>query len=63
MEAKIALAHLLMKYDLKLAPGADPKVLDVGFALVPDPTARVMVRRRQEAAPLDLFSVPPVRRK
>lgn len=63
MEAKIALAHLLLNFDLKLAPGTNPKVLDVGFALVPDPTAKVMIRRRKEGAPLDLFRVPTVKRK
>ncbi|KAG6357569.1 hypothetical protein INS49_013446 [Diaporthe citri] len=63
MEAKIALAHLLLNFDLKLAPGTDPKVLDVGFALMPDPTAKVMIRRRQEGAPLDLFRVPLEKKK
>lgn len=63
IEAKIALAHLLLNFDLNLTPGADPKVLDVGFALVPDPTAKVMIRRRQEGPPLDLFRVPPLKSK
>lgn len=63
MEAKIALAHLLLNFDLKLAPGTDPKVLDVGFALVPDPTAKIMIRRRQEGVPLDFSRAAPVRMK
>lgn len=60
MEAKIALAHLLLNFDLKLAPGTDPKVLDVGFALVPDPTAKVIIRRRQEDIPVKLFKSHPM---
>lgn len=63
MEAKIALAHLLLNFDLKLAPGTDPKVLDVGFALVPDPTAKVMIRRRQKDTPVELFKSHPMRKK
>lgn len=63
MEAKIALAHLLLNFDLKLAPGTDPKVLDVGFALVPDPTAKVMIRRRQEDVPVELFKSHPMTKK
>lgn len=63
MEAKIALAHLMLNFDLKLAPGTDPKVLDIGFALVPDPTAKIMIRRRQEGVPLDLFRAQTMKRK
>lgn len=63
LEAKVILAHLLLNFDLKFAPGTDPKVLDVGFALVPDPFAKVMIRRRQEGAPADLFKVPALKRK
>lgn len=63
MEAKIVLAHLLLNFDLNLAPGTDPKVLDLGFALVPDPTAKVMIRRRLEDIPFELFKSQPMRRK
>ncbi|KAI1819348.1 cytochrome P450 [Xylaria intraflava] len=54
-EIKIALIHLLLKYDLKPAAGYVPKVLEVAFDLSVDPNARIMFRRRE--AELDLDSL------
>lgn len=48
IEAKIVVVHLLLNFDLTLAPSTDPRVIDAGFALVPDPTAKITIRRRIE---------------
>ncbi|KAH8691170.1 cytochrome P450 [Talaromyces proteolyticus] len=47
-EVKIALCHILMKYDFKLAEGCIPKVRRHGFALSSDPLARISIKRRRE---------------
>jgi cytochrome P450 monooxygenase-1 len=51
-EIKIALSHILLKYDLKPAPGVKPKTISIGFTTSADPTGRIMIRRRK--AELDL---------
>ncbi|KAK1977660.1 cytochrome P450 [Colletotrichum cereale] len=52
-ELKIALAHLLLKYDWKLPAGCDPQPKPYGMALLPDPNAVLLIRRRQEELDLD----------
>ncbi|OLN97796.1 Dihydromonacolin L monooxygenase LovA 3 [Colletotrichum chlorophyti] len=52
-EIKIALAHLLLKYDWKLPEGSDPKAMPYGMTFLPDPTARLLIRRRKEELDLD----------
>ncbi|KAI1169927.1 cytochrome P450 [Nemania sp. FL0916] len=52
-ELKIALAHLLLKYDLKPTEGFDPKVIELGFDLRIDPKTAVLVRRRDAEIDLD----------
>ncbi|RHZ62804.1 putative cytochrome P450 monooxygenase [Aspergillus thermomutatus] len=47
-EVKIALCHILLKYDFKLADGCKPTVRKNGIALNSDPLAKLIVRRRQE---------------
>lgn len=55
-EIKIALCHLLLKYDWKLPEDTpDPKPLLVGMGILPDPNARLLVRRRTPE--LDLESL------
>ncbi|KAL4875201.1 cytochrome P450 [Aspergillus karnatakaensis] len=49
-EAKIALCHILMKYDIKLID--QPKVFTVGSLTGADPVARIAVRRRKEEVTL-----------
>jgi cytochrome P450 len=44
-EIKIALAHVLLKYDFKLED-ATPAVFSMGWMLATDPQARIMVRRK-----------------
>ncbi|KAI9148434.1 Dihydromonacolin L monooxygenase LovA 1 [Paramyrothecium foliicola] len=52
-EIKIALCHLLLKYDWKLAPGYKPKTSVGGTNLAVDPDLRVLYRRRQEEINLE----------
>lgn len=51
-ELKIALAHVLLKYDVRLK-GCDPKTLYSGFYGMVDPAVRFEVRRRKGGAVLD----------
>lgn len=52
-EAKIAMAHLIMKYDFKLAGDATPKTEHMGLSLMADMGASLSVRRRNEEIDLD----------
>ncbi|KAJ3578198.1 hypothetical protein NPX13_g2371 [Xylaria arbuscula] len=45
-ELKIALCHLLMKYDWKLAPGTPTSTVHQGFAQRVNPATKVLCRRR-----------------
>lgn len=59
-EAKIALAHLIMKYEWELISGdkeAKPKSRIVGLTVVADLEARVRVRRRRAEIDLDGLEV------
>lgn len=48
-EVKIALCHILLKYDFQLAPGSSrPTVMQTGVLWDADPVARIAIRRRQE---------------
>ncbi|OAX80967.1 hypothetical protein ACJ72_04696 [Emergomyces africanus] len=47
-EVKIALCHILLKYDIKLADGYKTSILRNGLSLVSDPRARISIRRRKE---------------
>ncbi|PKX95408.1 cytochrome P450 [Aspergillus novofumigatus IBT 16806] len=49
-ETKLALCHILMKYDIKLVD--QPKVFTVGSITSADPVARVAVRRRKHEVSL-----------
>lgn len=47
-EIKIALCHMLLKYEWKLPPTATiPKAVANGIMLDSDPTVKIMLRRRQ----------------
>ena len=39
IEFKIALCHILLRYDFKLAEGTTPTVMKMGWNLVADPMA------------------------
>ncbi|GME50720.1 hypothetical protein N0V85_007699 [Neofusicoccum parvum] len=51
-EAKIALIHILLKYDWRLLPGSAPKPRPSGIFLSVDPLTRIEIRRRQEEVKL-----------
>lgn len=47
-EVKVALATILMQYDVRLADGQCPRIIHYGFEMLSDPTAVVEVKRRSE---------------
>ncbi|KAI2633997.1 cytochrome P450 [Xylaria nigripes] len=52
-EIKIAMIHMLLKYDWKPAPDYVQRVIELGFDVRADPTARIMVRKRESELDLD----------
>lgn len=52
-EIKIALCHLLLKYDWKLPEGTNPKPITYGTSFLPDPTAKLFLRRRKADFDID----------
>ncbi|KAF3007238.1 hypothetical protein E8E14_009058 [Neopestalotiopsis sp. 37M] len=52
-EIKIALCHLLLKYDWKLPDNHEPKPMAYGMSLIPDPRAKLLIRRRTEEIHLE----------
>ncbi|KAI1348395.1 cytochrome P450 [Xylaria sp. FL0043] len=52
-ELKIALVHLLLKYDLKPTKDYAHKVIELGFDLRVDPKTHILVRRREAEIDLD----------
>lgn len=55
-EVKVALCHLLMKYDWQPIAGEDEHFILSGFNQEANPTAKLMVRRR-ESPEIDMDSV------
>jgi cytochrome P450 len=47
-ELKLTLSHILLKYDLRLAAGCDPKPLINNYYAMIDPSVQLEVRRRTE---------------
>ncbi|KAI9932136.1 hypothetical protein MW887_009645 [Aspergillus wentii] len=47
-EIKIALAKILLTYDVRIPEGVTPKVVEMGFEMLSDPEAKVEVRKRQD---------------
>lgn len=47
-EVKLALCHILLKYDIDLVDGCDSQLIRTGMVTVRNPTAKIRVRRRQE---------------
>ncbi|TWU75759.1 hypothetical protein ED733_002262 [Metarhizium rileyi] len=52
-EIKIALSHLLLKYEWKLVGERPPRPLAFGMAMLPDPEARLVIRRRRQEIDID----------
>ena len=46
-ELKLILAHVLLKYDIRLAEGCSPKVVHNGLFVMADPTVQLEVKRRE----------------
>ncbi|KAI0816091.1 cytochrome P450 monooxygenase [Xylaria sp. FL0064] len=55
-ELKIALAHLLIKYDWKLVPGTPTNIVRTGFIQKPTSATKVLCRRR-EVMELDIDAI------
>ncbi|KAI0831537.1 cytochrome P450 [Hypoxylon sp. FL0890] len=53
---KVVLCHLLVKYEWKLVPGTDPTPVAMGVNLIPNPTAKILIRRRENVE-FDLGSI------
>jgi cytochrome P450 len=51
-EIKIALCHMLLKYDIRLPDGYSPTARTSGISFNVDPSAKILVKRRQEEIPL-----------
>ncbi|KAL2009416.1 hypothetical protein VTN00DRAFT_5223 [Thermoascus crustaceus] len=45
-EVKIALARILLDYDVRIAKDCNPKIVEIGFEMLSDPSAKLEVRRR-----------------
>ncbi|KAI0468475.1 cytochrome P450 [Xylaria cf. heliscus] len=56
-EVKVALCHLLLKYDVELGQGAVSDATWYGFALNVNKDARIRVRRRKEEIDIDHLSM------
>ncbi|KAI0802275.1 cytochrome P450 [Xylaria sp. FL0064] len=52
-EIKVALCHLVLKYDLELGPGSQPEISWYGFNLNANKDAKIRVRRRKEEIDID----------
>ncbi|KAK5997605.1 Cytochrome P450 monooxygenase hepE [Cladobotryum mycophilum] len=55
-EVKVALCHILIKYEWKLSPGTDVKPMIMGAATGVSPTAKVLIRKREKME-LDIDSL------
>ncbi|KAG5218141.1 putative O-methylsterigmatocystin oxidoreductase [Trichophyton interdigitale] len=45
-ELKVALANILLNYDVEIAGERKPKIVEMGFEMLCDPEAKLMVKRR-----------------
>jgi cytochrome P450 len=54
-EVKVAICHILLKYDWELVPGTDTKPVMMGLIASSSPTARINIRR-QDNVELDIDS-------
>ncbi|CAG8897194.1 unnamed protein product [Penicillium egyptiacum] len=46
-EVKIALAKILLTYDVRIPDGMAPKIVEMGFEMLSDPDAKLEVRKRK----------------
>lgn len=52
-EVKIAMVHVLLKYDVELDDPSAAKWMEIGISMLANPRARSRVRRRKEEIDLD----------
>lgn len=52
-EIKIALCHLLLKYEWKLQEGVKPQDIVMGMTYMSDPNVKFLIRRRKEELKLE----------
>lgn len=53
-EIRVALVHILLKYDWKLVEGKEPFIMEFEANNIVDPKVQLMVRRRKEEINVDL---------
>ncbi|CAI7643372.1 unnamed protein product [Penicillium pancosmium] len=53
-EAKVALCHIILKYDFKLVGEVPPNILAIGSITSANPFAKIAIRRREEEVPLSV---------
>lgn len=51
-ELKIALVHILLKYDIKAVKGSRPDTVNCGLFYAIDPSVKIAIRRRKEEVEL-----------
>ena len=44
-ELKVAIAQIILKYDIRLEKGTSTEVMEMGFEMLADPNAKLEVRR------------------
>jgi cytochrome P450 len=55
-EVKIAMVHLLMKYDMKIEEPKMAQWMTFGTAMIANPKAKISVRRREPEVDLELLA-------
>ncbi|KAJ5375854.1 Cytochrome P450 [Penicillium concentricum] len=46
-EVKIAVAKILLTYDIRIPEGMTPKIIELGFEILSDPAAKLEIRKRK----------------
>ncbi|KAJ5505176.1 Cytochrome P450 [Penicillium fimorum] len=46
-EVKIAVAKILLTYDVRIPDGMTPKIIEIGFEMLSDPGAKLEIRKRK----------------
>lgn len=54
-QIKVALCHILLKYDIRVSKGSPTDSMAFGLSLVANPRARLDIRRRKEELDLEML--------
>lgn len=54
-EMKLTMAHILLKYDVRLAQGCEPATIISNYYAMADPTVQLEVRRRTDGAAAEML--------